>query len=55
MFQIELELTRAWAELSTLIQVRRANLLLASEYTHDVAVQPRGGGVQPRGGAATAG
>ena len=50
-----LELTRAWAELSTLIQVRRANLLLASEYTHDVAVQPRGGGVQPRGGEATAG
>ena len=38
-----LELTCAWAELSTLIQVRRANLLLASEYTHDVAVQPRGG------------
>ena len=38
-----LELTRAWAELSTLIQVRRANLLLASEYTHDVAVRPRGG------------
>ena len=50
-----LELTRAWAELSTLIQVRRANLLLASEYTHDVAVQPRGGGVQPRGGEATVG
>ena len=35
-----LELTRAWAELSTLIQVRRANLLLASEYSQAIAVQP---------------
>ena len=37
------ELRRAWAELSTLIQLRRARLLIAAEYTHDVAVQPRGG------------
>ena len=28
------ELTRAWAELSTLLQIRRANLLIAAEYTH---------------------
>ena len=31
------ELRRAWAELSTLIQLRRVNLLIAAEYTHDAA------------------
>ena len=29
------ELRRAWAELSTLVQIRRANLLLAAEYHQD--------------------
>ena len=29
---------RAWAELSTLVQIRRANLQIAAEYTHDAAV-----------------
>ena len=32
-----LELTRAWAELSTLIQIRRANLLITAEYATDRA------------------
>ena len=32
------ELRRAWAELSTLVQIRRANLQIAAEYTHDAAV-----------------
>ena len=31
------ELRRAYAELSTLIHIRRANLLIAAEYTHAAA------------------
>ena len=36
------ELRRAWAELSTLVQIRRANLLRAAEYHQDATAPTPG-------------
>ena len=46
------ELRRAWAELSTLVQIRRANLQIAAEYTHVAAAgDTTQSAVQPGHGA----
>ena len=42
------ELRRAYAELSTLVQIRRANLLIAAEYTHDAPGGSSVGGRRPQ-------